>query len=69
MPVEGSAVIDIFDLIGNKVASISDPEKSEGVHNLNFNAAGMASGIYIYTVTVKTSDDIIIQNGKMIFSR
>jgi protein associated with RNAse G/E len=69
MPVEGSAVVDIFDLIGNKVASISDPEKSEGVHNLNFNASGMASGIYIYTVTVKTSDDIIIQNGKMIFSK
>jgi hypothetical protein len=69
MPVEGSAEVNIFNLLGNKVNTISDPDNYEGAHTLFFKAGSLAPGIYIYSVTVKTSDDIIIQTGKMIITR
>jgi hypothetical protein len=69
LPVEGSAVVNIFDLVGNRVGTIADPDNSEGIHILYFKAGSLAPGIYIYSVTVKTSDDVIMQTGKMIISR
>jgi hypothetical protein len=69
MPVEGSAEVNIFNLLGNKVGTISDPDNYEGIHTLYFKAGSLAPGIYIYSVTVKTSDDVIMQTGKMIISR
>ena len=68
-PVEGKATVDIYNLFGVKVATLVDPDTYEGVHTINYEASGIASGIYMYYVTLKTSDDVFVQTGKMVVAK
>jgi hypothetical protein len=40
--------LKVFDILGNEVATLVDEEKSSGRYEVSFNAAGFASGVYIY---------------------
>jgi hypothetical protein len=40
--------LKVFDILGNEVATLVDEEKSAGRYEVSFNAAGLASGVYIY---------------------
>jgi len=66
VPVMGSVVVVVHDMLGMPVAIIRDPDDYDGVHTLTFYRHGLAPGIYLYTVRVKTSDDIFIQTGKLL---
>ena len=66
VPVEGKITVTVQTLLGAPVATINDPDDYEGIHNLTFNRQGLAPGVYLYTVRLKTSDDAFIQTGKMI---
>lgn len=68
-PVEGMATIRIFDLMGNLVKVIDNADQSEGQHEISFDAQGFAPGVYLYVFTLKTSDDMMIQNGKMVIMK
>lgn len=43
-----SVKIDVFDVIGRHVSTLVDEVKTRGRYTVNFNAAGLAGGIYIY---------------------
>ena len=68
-PVEGKTSVDIYNIFGVKVATLVDPDSYEGVHTINYEAGGIASGIYLYIVTLKTSDDVLVQTGKMVVAK
>ena len=68
-PVEGMATIRIFDLMGNLVKVIDNADQSEGEHEISFDAQGIAPGVYLYVFTLKTSDDMMMQNGKMVIMK
>jgi hypothetical protein len=38
----------VYDLLGREVAVLVDERKAPGSHEVSFNAAGLASGIYFY---------------------
>jgi len=40
--------LKVFDILGNEVATLVDEEKEPGVYEVEFSAAYLASGIYIY---------------------
>ncbi|MFL5764663.1 MAG: T9SS type A sorting domain-containing protein [Bacteroidia bacterium] len=45
--------VAVFDVLGNKVATLLDSEmQSSGTHQVEFNAANNAKGIYLVTVTM-----------------
>ena len=69
LPVDGKAQIDVYDLLGNKVATLFDPNELEGPHVMRFDAVSLTQGIYIYTLTLRTSDDILMQTGKMVVTK
>ncbi len=47
----GSLVIlKIYDLLGREVELLVNEEKSPGFYEVNFNAANLASGIYLYRI-------------------
>lgn len=47
--VEGSLVtLKVFDVLGNKVATLVNEEKAVGSYEVEFNSAGLSSGIYFY---------------------
>lgn len=41
-------VLKVYDILGNEVATLVNEEQSPGQHEVVFDAAGLASGVYIY---------------------
>lgn len=42
----GLVNLKVYDVLGNEVAVLLSEEKVPGEYNVNFNAAGLASGVY-----------------------
>lgn len=54
LPVASNVKIDVFNMIGERIAQFIDSEFSAGTHTAEFNASGfgnLSSGIYIYRIT------------------
>lgn len=43
--------LTIYDLLGKKVATLVSQTQSAGQHQVQWDAAGMPSGIYYYQIT------------------
>ena len=54
LPVSGMVNIDIYNMTGEKVATLLSETKETGVHSLSLDAVkhGLSSGIYFYRMTV-----------------
>jgi hypothetical protein len=50
IPEQGETELKVFDALGNEVATIVDETMEAGVHEVEFNAAELTSGVYIYTL-------------------
>ena len=51
--VAGNTVkLIIYDILGNKVATLVNKELSAGVYTVDFNASRLASGVYFYSLNV-----------------
>jgi hypothetical protein len=47
-----SVTLELFSVVGNKVATLSNGTFDQGVHGVSVNAASLAAGSYYYTLTV-----------------
>jgi hypothetical protein len=43
--------LTVFDLLGNEIVTLVNKKKQRGIYEVNFNADGLASGVYIYKLT------------------
>jgi uncharacterized Ntn-hydrolase superfamily protein len=43
--------LTVFDLLGNEIVTLVREKKQPGIYEVNFNADGLASGVYIYKLT------------------
>ncbi len=48
IPGTGLVKLNVFNLLGRKVATLVNSEQSAGTHEVRFDAAGLSSGIYFY---------------------
>ncbi len=48
---KGLVSLEIFDILGNRINTLIHKEMNAGHYEFNFNAAGLASGNYIYRLT------------------
>ncbi len=48
LPSAGHTTLKVFDMLGKEVATIVNDILPEGFHFRNFNAANLASGVYLY---------------------
>ncbi len=48
VPEKSKVVVEVFDLLGQKVAHVADGIYPAGSHEININAKSLSSGIYIY---------------------
>lgn len=48
LPEASQVSIDIFDLLGRKVASLVDEKQTSGIHQVIWNADNVSSGMYFY---------------------
>jgi hypothetical protein len=54
LPEAEFVTVKIFDTIGNEVKTIVKENKSAGVHEVNFDASQLSSGIYLYRIDAGT---------------
>jgi hypothetical protein len=52
IPNDGLVILDIYDVLGNKVAELENGYKSAGSYDYNFDASNLTSGLYIYSLRV-----------------
>ncbi len=50
IPQSGFVTLRVFNLLGQEVATLVNQEQKPGSYNVDFNAANLASGIYMYTI-------------------
>ncbi|MBK7868063.1 MAG: DUF2334 domain-containing protein [Ignavibacteriales bacterium] len=62
---EGSAQLKVYDMLGNELATLLNGPILSGEHSVRFDAAGMASGVYFYRLTINGST----LSGKMLLGK
>jgi hypothetical protein len=48
LPESGDVRLDVYNIQGQRVATLVNTAQNAGTHNVTFNAANLASGVYIY---------------------
>jgi hypothetical protein len=51
VPSVGDVRLDVFDLLGRKVATLVNERQAAGSYAVSFNAASLSSGVYFYKLT------------------
>lgn len=51
LPVTGKVSLKVFDMLGREVAILVDDIKSQGKHEVVFDASRLSSGVYYYTLS------------------
>ena len=64
-PVSGWQTLKIYDVLGNLVETLLSDYREAGKHSIEFDAGGLSSGIYFYTLTSENFS----QTKKMILLR
>ena len=59
LPEQGLVNLSVYNLLGEKVATIVNEMMESGSHNYEFNASGLASGIYLIKMTSGNFSDVI----------
>jgi len=52
LPVSGKVILKVYDILGREVITLVNEEKPAGKYEVEFNAEGLASGIYFYQLKV-----------------
>jgi hypothetical protein len=50
LPEKNHVTLEIYDVLGNLVSTILDEEMDAGYHSIVWNASGLSSGVYFYTI-------------------
>ncbi len=50
LPATSNVVLNIYDMLGRKVATLVDKSMNAGTHNVQFDASQLSSGMYIYRI-------------------
>ena len=59
----GDVELSIYNLLGQKVATLVDKEQSTGRYKVEWDASGFSSGVYMYRLE---TDNGFVQTKKMI---
>jgi hypothetical protein len=65
IPEPGLVQLKVYNLLGKEVESLVDEFKPAGEYSINFNASGLPSGVYIYSLRING----FVQNQKMTLTK
>lgn len=58
VPEEGSVILNVYNVLGQQVKCLSLNGISQGEHSIKFNAEELNSGVYFYSLNVKTNSGL-----------
>jgi hypothetical protein len=58
VPVTSSVLLEVFDMLGNKIATLVNQEKPAGIYSVDFNASSLSSGVYFYVFSAGNYVDV-----------
>ena len=65
LPDDGFVSLKVYDVMGNEVAALVNSTQTKGSHSIHYNANGLSSGVYYYTIRlndqVKTNKMFVIK--------
>ena len=64
IPERGFVTLKVFDMLGREINEIVSGDYSTGTYTVDFNASGLSSGIYFYSMEVKTETGNVYKNTK-----
>ena len=56
LPKSSEVRLSVFDILGREVTVLVDERKDAGVYKVQFDVAGLASGVYIFRLTARQAD-------------
>ena len=59
LSVSSHVKLSIFDILGQKVATLVDNQQAAGSHNIEWDASGVSTGIYYYRITTDNGNSKI----------
>jgi hypothetical protein len=57
LPTESKVKLQIFNTLGEIITTLVDETNSAGVHEVNWNASNLASGVYLYRIDAESVSD------------
>ncbi|HKJ32673.1 MAG TPA: MXAN_6640 family putative metalloprotease [Balneolales bacterium] len=66
LPDAQKVAISVYNITGQKVATLANRVYSAGIHTISFNGDNLASGIYFYQMIVKTTTGMVVKRKKMV---
>ena len=61
LPSNDEVLLEVYNIAGQKVATLVNQQQPAGVHEVTFDAAGLASGMYMYRIQVGN----VVKTGNM----
>ena len=62
IPKKSNVILKAYNMLGVEVATLVNEEKNRGIYSVNFDALGLASGVYFYRIQA----DEFVQTKKML---
>mgnify|MGYP001187725187 CR=1 FL=1 len=64
IPERGFVTLKVYDMLGKEVMQLVSGDYSRGTYAVDFNAAGLSSGIYMYSVEARTESGQLLRDTK-----
>jgi hypothetical protein len=68
MPETGKVKLSVLDMLGQEIAVLVESTQTAGSYTVEFSAAGLATGVYIYKITVDGETRDFISTQRMVIS-
>lgn len=73
LPKSAFVMLKVYNLLGKEVATLVAEQRSAGIHKFNWDASGLASGVYLYRLEAgdpsSNSGQGFVQTKKLILMR
>jgi hypothetical protein len=56
LPFASNVKIEVYNILGIRIKELLNGQKAAGYYELNFNTAGLSSGVYLYMIEAKSMD-------------